>query len=754
MDSKTDSGFLMPRFPIFPRFQWPPDDGSGNSRGRERPELDKLKQHEQTKAARQATMKAWRHVINAVFLVVAGGISYFCALIGLHIFKVPDLSFLDHYNPVQAIQVYDCHDKLICSVEGIEKRTIVPFKAVSPFMRKALLAAEDHRFYEHHGVSPIGIARAVFANLSHGKVKEGGSTITQQLVKNLFFDGEKRTIDLKLAELYLSMKLEDRFSKDKILELYLNEVYFGNNAYGIEQAARKYFAKRAVELDVAESAYLAGIIRSPSAGGMLEFREASLSRQKEVIQKMAEYGFVNQQVADAAKAEQLQFQPPVKDDVKMQIPKYPYYVSTVIEQMKSRYSSAAIERHGMRIFTCLDPVAQDCAERNLAAGVRNAPFGVNQGALVSIRVADSAVVAMVGGVGNYLDNQWNCSTNPHTAGSSFKPFVYLAAIERGLINENSYIDDSPMTVRQDDGKEYKPKNFDGRFLGCTTVAKAFAWSRNIPALRTAMNVGTPSIIDVATRAGIRSRLEPHLAMALGSSAVTPLEMANAYATFARGGEYMTPQMVRRAETKTGCPLDSFTPDHYSVFDRSHVAQLVDLMQDVVAHGTGQLAKLPDRPVAGKTGTADQGKDLWFVGFTPDMVTAVWGGNKDNKAVGGGVTGGTVMTSIWRNYNSAYYRQARGGQSFFTASNRGPSQFAADGAPYVPTSVAAARYTSSSSSGYVPYAVQIARRNRAAAAARSRNAVVSASYPRERTPTGAAINRADHGVTDYSWTRRR
>lgn len=743
----------MPRFPIFPRFQWPYDDSSGNTRPEL--ELDKLKSHEQSKAARQATMKAWRHVINFTFLVVAGSISYFCALIGTHILKVPDLGFLEHYNPIQAIQVYDCRDKLICSVEGIEKRTIIPLKSVSPFMRKALLAAEDHRFYEHHGVSLIGIGRAVVANLAHGKVKEGGSTITQQLVKNLFFDGEKRSIDLKLAELYLSTKLEDRYSKDKILELYLNEVYFGNNAYGIEQAARKYFAKRAAELDVAESAYLAGIIRSPSAGGMLEYREESLARQREVIQKMVDYGFINQQVGDAARMESLHFQPPVKDEVKLQIPRYPYYVSAVIEQMKSRYSAAAIERHGMRIYTNLDPVAQDAAERALANGVHNAPYGVNQGALVSIRVSDGAVVALVGGVGNYLDNQWNCATNPHTAGSSFKPFVYLAAIERGLINENSYIDDSPMTVRQDDGNQYKPKNFDGRFLGCTTVAKAFAQSRNIPALRTAMNVGTPAVIDVATRAGIRSRLETHLAMALGSSAVTPLEMANAYATFARGGEYMTPMMVRRAETKTGCPLDLFTSDHYWVFDRSHVAQLVDLLQDVVAHGTGQLAKLPDRPVAGKTGTADQGKDLWFVGFTPDMVTSVWGGNRDNRPVGGGVTGGTIMASIWRNYNSAYYRQAKGGRSFFIASNRGPAQFAADGAPYIATTASASsagRY--SPSSGYVSYATQVARRNRAAAAARARTSVVSQAYQRSRAPSGGAIRRADHGITDYSWNRRR
>lgn len=742
----------MPRLPLFPRFKQGPDDESEeDSRGFERPELLKLKRQESTTAAKQASMKLWLVIFNGFCLAAVAVVTCFCVMVGIHLFKVPDLSYLENYNPVQAVQVYDCRDKLICSVSGIEKRTIVPINAISPAMKKALLAAEDHRFYEHHGVSLIGIARAVLSNATRGKVVEGGSTITQQLVKNLFFDGDKRTIDLKIAELIVSMKLEDRFSKDKIMELYLNEVYFGNNAYGIEQAARRYFAKRASELTVAESAFLAGIIRSPSAGGMVEHRASFMERQREVIQKMAEYGFIDQFGADFAKSQPLVFQPVVPEErTKVQIPKYPYYVTTVIAQMQARYGASAIERHGLKIYTNLDPIAQDTAERTLAAGVRNAPYGVNQGALVSIRIADGAVVALVGGVGNYLDNQWNCATNPHTAGSSFKPFVYLAAIERGLINENGYVDDTPMSVRQEDGTEYKPKNFDGKFLGLTTVAKAFAWSRNLPALKTAMAVGIPAVIDTAARAGVRSKMQLHLAEALGSCAVTPLEMATAYSTLARGGEYVAPTMVRRAETKTGCVLDYFRGDRYAVFDRGSVAQIVDLMQDVVAYGTGQLAKLPDRPVAGKTGTADQGKDLWFVGFTPDMVTAVWGGNKDNKAVGGGVTGGTVMTGIWRNYNSSYYRQTRTPGGFFVCSNRGPAMFGADkGMPYMGASAAASpRYTSSSSS-YVPYAVQVARRRAAARRTRTASAPV-----RRSAPAGGVVNRADHGVTDYAWVKRR
>ncbi|MBX9723037.1 MAG: transglycosylase domain-containing protein, partial [Candidatus Obscuribacterales bacterium] len=513
------------------------------------------------------------------------------------------MNFLENYNPVQTIQIYDRNDKLVVAVDGAESRIVVPLTKVSNAMKFALLAAEDHHFYEHKGVSVVGIFRAVLSNFTHGKVVEGGSTITQQLAKNLFFEGEKRTIDLKLAELIIAMSLENRFGKDKILELYLNEVYFGNNAYGIEQAARNYFGKSAIQLDQAESAFLAGIIRSPSKGGSVANRNSAMIRQRDVISKMLAYGFCSQAEANAAADEWLNFKPAQPEKPKMKINRYPYYVSAVIDSLHGKYNAASIERQGLKVYTNLDTTAQDIAERALAQGLARAPYGINQGALVTIRVADGAVLALVGGVGDYASNQWNCATNPHTAGSAFKPFVYLAGFEKGVIEEYGTVEDTPFVVMDNSGKEYKPKNYDNKFLGGISVAKAFAYSRNIPALRIGQAVGIDSVINVAERAGVTEPLAPELSLALGCSAVSPLHMANSYATLARGGVYMPPALVRKVETRTGRLLDYRDYERTTVFDRNVVAQIVDLMQDCVAEGTGILAKLPDRPVAGKTGTA-------------------------------------------------------------------------------------------------------------------------------------------------------
>lgn len=689
--------------------------------------------------------------LNKVSFVLCTAASIFIVLmtikVGMHLMKVPNLTFLDKYNPIETIQVYDKNDKLIVSVDGSEKRILVPLSGVSPNMRKALLAAEDHHFYEHKGVSIVGIFRAVASNLTHGKVVEGGSTITQQLAKNLFFEGEKRTFDLKLAELIIALTLENLYQKDKILELYLNEVYFGNNSYGIEQASRNYFGKKASQLTMAESAFLAGIIRYPTKGGSAENRLSATIREREVLDKMCAYGFINEMDRDMAKQEYLNFKTAAPEPPKVKINKYPYYVAAVIENIHGRYNEASIERQGIKIFTNLDTIAQDAAERALSRGLARAPYGVNQGALVSIRVTDGAVIALVGGVGNYEQNQWNCATNPHTAGSAFKPFVYLAGFENGLINENSVVDDTPFAIADNRGKEYKPKNYDGKFLGEISVPKAFALSRNIPALRIGQAVGVESVINVAQRAGITEPLAPELALSLGCSAVSPLHLANAYATFARGGTYLTPLMVRRVETRTGRILDSFGQSSNTAFDHAAVAQLVDCMEDCVAEGTAQLAKLSDRPVAGKTGTADHGKDLWFVGFTPDICTAVWGGNKDNKPVGASVTGGTIMTRIWRDYMSSYYRQVSTPAGWFVACNRPAAQFAPDRGPIEekPKTAIAGPSHSSYTRSYATYS------SRPAAPRRRRRQATRYDYA--RAPAGGAIVKQGHGTTEYAWSRR-
>lgn len=698
-----------------------------------------LRDTEARASVQQNWMRWLARLVSVVCLILALLLTILAFKVGLHLMQVPQLGFLQNYNPVQTIQIYDRHDNLVVAVDGTEKRIIVPLSAVSPQMKKALLAAEDHHFYEHKGVSIVGILRALLSNLTHGKVVEGGSTITQQLAKNLFFEGEKRSLDLKIAELLIAMTIENQFSKDKILELYLNEVYFGKNAYGIEQAALNYFGRKASELDLAQSAYLAGIIRAPSKGASEEHRKAAMRRQREVLDKLLEYGFISEPEKNMAAQEWLYFQSAEPESKKMKITRYPYYVSAVIDSLHGKFNAAAIERQGLKVYTNLDTIAQDTAERALAQGLARAPYGINQGALVTIRLADGAVMALVGGVGDYAQNQWNCATNPHTVGSAFKPFVYLAAFEKKLIEEYSTVDDTPFSIRDTNGKEYKPKNFDGKFLGGITVAKAFAYSRNIPALRLGQVAGIDSVINVAERAGISEPLAPELSLSLGCSAVSPLHLANAYATLARGGVFMTPLLLRRVETRTGKLLDSFQPESTTVFDRDNVAHIVDLMQDCVAEGTGQLAKLGNRPVAGKTGTADQGKDLWFVGFTPDMVTAVWGGNKDNKSVGGSVTGGTVMARIWRNYEQAYYTKVPTPVGCFVASNRAAQSLGSD-RPIEEKSKVQTPARLAATHSYVTARHRIRRQ-------------AVHQYDNRTAPTGAAIIRTDRGIKEYSWARR-
>lgn len=547
----------------------------------------------------------------------------------------------------RGIQFFDRNDKYICTVRADRDRQPVALGKVSVAMQKALVAAEDHHFYQHHGIDFVGVIRAFKRNREAGHIVEGGSTITQQLVKNLYLDKNDRSYARKLKEVFLSWDAENRFSKAKIMETYLNEIYFGGGVYGIERAANNYFNKHASQLNVAESAFLAGLIKSPSVYGNPANIKLAISRQHDVLDKMAEYGYISREEAKTLKSQKLAFNKgatPIK---------YPYYIAFALEQVKREFGPS-MWTQDLRVYTNLDPEAQKLATEKLTRGIKNAPRGVNQGALVSLNVSDGAVIAMVGGVGDYKDNPWNRALFPHTAGSCFKPFVYLAGLMNGILEPDSMINDAPLEYKEECGPAWKPKNFDGQFKGWVTVRDALINSRNICAIRIAMLTGIQPVIDAARAAGLQSKMDPYPSLALGTCAVSPLEMATAYATLARNGVYMPPQALREIDTADGKKI-AFRATPSSNLPAASVATLVDAMQDVVNRGTGTQARLPGIPVAGKTGTADGARDIWFAGFTPDTVTAVWGGSDKNQAVKGhNVTGGTVMAQIWREYMSGYY----------------------------------------------------------------------------------------------------
>lgn len=593
----------------------------------------------------------WKLTLG-ILLLLALPLGFFGAKVYNQLKDMPDISVLENYTPIEAIQIYDRNDKLVCTVEGDEDRRTVKLSQVAPQMQQAILAAEDHHFYEHHGINPISIVRAFFINLQAHRVVEGGSTITQQLIKNLFFEDKGRTLERKIKEAFMSYEVERRYTKDHILQMYLNQVYFGNGGYGIERAAERWFGKTAAALDLAQSAFLAGLVKAPSELGNPDNREAALQRQHEILDRMVEFGYITQQQSDRAKNEVLKFK---KNSNPLQ--KYPYYISFVLDQLRSRFSEAEMRRQGLRVYTNLDPQVQDLAEKTLNADIKHAPKGVSQAALVCVSVKDGAVLAMVGGVGDFWKNQFNRATNPHTAGSSFKPFVYLTAFLHHIYSPDSIIDDSPIVIKQGwNLPDWIPHNFDHRFLGKITIMKALSQSRNVPAVKVGKAAGVDNIIETARLAGITSKLEPNLSISLGSSAVTPFDMAGAYATFARGGVAIKPQVLRRIENNRGQLIETFESMQDKVFDPDAVARLVSILQEVVRAGTGTAARLPDRPVAGKTGTADQGKDIWFVGFTPDTVCALWGGNDEDLPIPGhNVTGGGVMAHIWKDFMQSYYQ---------------------------------------------------------------------------------------------------
>lgn len=596
-----------------------------------------------------------RVTLSSITMLMCVVVCVLSACVWYYLAKVPNISILENYHPGASISVYDIQDKLICVFPEKEKREIVSLKNISRNLVLAVLAQEDHYFYEHHGVSFEGVLRAAVANVTARKQVQGGSTLTQQLVKNVFFPNEGRNIPLKLAEGLVANQIENRYSKDRILELYLNQIYFGQGAYGAEQAAKTYFAKSAKDLSVGESAFLAAIIKSPTQLGDRSHRLNAMKQQQSVVRKLFEYGFISERDAWDAAHEQLVFmssKPLVPE--KQFVPKYPYYTSYVAQQLEG---TVQFRRHsGLKVYTNLDQQAQKAAEKVLADYQRHLPIGLDQAAIVSMRLKDGAVLAMVGGLGQYLDNQWNSAVHPHTMGSSFKPFVYLTAFEHRILTPSSTISDAPLMVLDEGDKVWQPSNFDKKFMGLISVEQALAYSRNVCSVRVAQQTGIGPIVDTARRAGITEPLAPTLALSLGASAASPLSMATAYGTLARGGVYVEPQFIRRIENERGKEIFSSGDIRSSrVLDEESTVKIVEILKKVVDGGTGVHARLSSVPAAGKTGTANDAKDLWFVGFTPDLVTAVWTGNSENKSVPGrNVTGGTVAASLWKKYNVGFY----------------------------------------------------------------------------------------------------
>jgi len=516
----------------------------------------------------------------------------------------------------------------------------VHLNELPPYLPKAFVAIEDRRFFSHFGIDPVGIARAVVRDATGVGGMQGGSTLTQQLAKNLFLTQE-RTLSRKIQEAILALWLERKYSKDQILELYLNRVYFGSGAYGVEAAAQKYFGKSAKMVNLSEAALLAGLMKSPTRLAPNHNLKGANDRAAQVITAMAEQGHITEAMAKLALASPAQV---THEKGSGSINYAADYVMDMLDDTVGAIDEDIV------VTTTLDPKLQAEAEKSLTdeLNAKGDKFGVEQGALVALDT-DGAVKALVGGR-NYADSQFNRAiAAKRQPGSAFKPFVYLAALEKGL-KPTDVREDAPISI-----KGWNPENYSREYFGPVTLTKALSLSLNTVAVRLGQEVGPKVVVRTAHRLGIGSDLEPNASIALGTSEVTPLELVTAYAAFANGGIGVQPHVIARVRTANGKLLYSRrNANNGRVIEPQYVAMMNEMMEETLLTGTAHKAELPGWQAAGKTGTSQEWRDAWFVGYTSYLVAGVWLGNDDGTPTKK-VSGGNLPVEIWSRFMKAAHQ---------------------------------------------------------------------------------------------------
>ncbi|TMJ32453.1 MAG: penicillin-binding protein [Alphaproteobacteria bacterium] len=504
--------------------------------------------------------------------------------------------------------------------------TDVSIKQLPPYVPKAFVAIEDRRFFNHFGVDPVGLGRAMLANVLRRHVSQGGSTITQQLAKNLFLTQE-RTLWRKMQEVVLALWLERKLSKSEILELYLNRVYFGSGAYGVEAAAQRYFGKPAAQLKIAEAATLAGLVKSPSRLAPSRNPNGAERRAQTVLLAMADCGFITEAAAKTAMAQPARAVQPLAAGSVNYVADW---IMDVLDDLVGRVEQDLV------VETSIDAALQAAAEKALSdeLALKGQKLDVSQGAIVTL-TPEGAVRALVGGR-NYAESQYNRAVAARRQpGSAFKPFVYLTALERGLTPE-TVREDKPIAIRG-----WKPENYSREYHGQVTLTQALALSLNTVAVRLTLEFGSVAVARTAHRLGIASKLEANPSLALGTSEVSLIELVCAYAPFANGGNAVSPHVVERVRTRDGKVLFAHAPQSPGrIIEPRYVGMMNAMMRETLTIGTARGAQLPGWPAAGKTGTSQDFRDAWFVGYTSHIVTGVWLGNDDaspmRKATGGGL----------------------------------------------------------------------------------------------------------------------
>ncbi|WP_028543376.1 transglycosylase domain-containing protein [Paenibacillus taiwanensis] len=577
------------------------------------------------RASTKTKKKRWRTVFYIWGVLAALSIGAAASTLGyLYLTELPESQLQ------QSSELLDRTGKpLALLASGQTLQQSVSIRDIAPSLVQATLATEDRKFYNHFGIDIYGVARAAVVNLEHLSTKQGASTLTQQLARNMYLTHE-RTWKRKAKEALFALQLEMKYSKDDILAMYLNQIYYGHGTYGIESAARMYFGKSAKELTLAESAMLAGIPRGPSYYSPWINMKNAKDRQKVVLQNMVETGALAQHEADVAYNATLQFRTKEERSDTLVAPYFRDYVRKELYALG--LTEDEIESGGLRIYTTLDARAQAAAESAVAKNIPSA--GDLQAALVSIDPRSGDIKAMVGGK-NYRENQYNrVFANTRQPGSAFKPIVYLTALEQKQLTAASRFTSQPTSFSYDEGrKTYSPSNFGGKYYGDIDLRQAIAASDNIFAVNTIMQIGPDKVIEMAKRLGIHAEMKPVPSLALGTYPVSPYEMASVYAVLSNEGNKMMPRAVLAVTDREGHIIyQAAALKPVPIVDSATTYVLTNLMESVFeAGGTGnRVSSLIKRPVAGKTGTTDS--DSWIVGYTPELSTAVWVGYDKGKTI--------------------------------------------------------------------------------------------------------------------------
>jgi penicillin-binding protein 1A len=597
--------------------------------------------------------KTWTHIHCIFFLffitfllsVFIGGVLYLFVLL-----DIPDIRSLESYQPKLTTQILDNRQQVIGTIFD-ENRLYIAGSDMPDLVAKAFVAAEDARFYQHPGVDFWSIMRALVHNLRVGNRGQGGSTITQQVTRSLLLT-RKKLYSRKIKEAILAYRIDSLLSKDDIISIYLNQIYLGEGAYGVETAARVYFGKHARELELAEIAVLAGLPQAPSRYSPFKDMDAAKKRQAYVLNRMAEEGYITPTAARRVYNEPLTLAE--EEDTS----DCGYFVQHVKNYIEQKYGHETATDGGLTIYTTLDRSMQKAAvaainrgAKESAARQRGGP-SLNtppQGSLISMDTATGRVRAMVGGL-NFADSQFNRAVQARRQpGSAFKPIVYAAALIQGM-TPATLISDSPLQLPGSaPGERWTPKNFDDKYNGPTTLRDGLIHSRNIVTIRLLQETGIKPTTALARELGIRSPLTSNLSLALGSSEVSLLELTAAYAAFGNGGKAVRPLFIEKIIARDGKVLEQNKPQLKAAITNRIAYQITLMLQGVIEEGTGRAAKGLQVAAAGKTGTTDHNRDAWFIGYTPTLVTGVWVGHDQKRSLGRGETGGRAAAPIWLDF---------------------------------------------------------------------------------------------------------